>query len=537
MKAFVLQRSHDCGLIFRRAMNDLCEAALTFKTLYQAWQKLFWRSFMIRLPLCCRLLPLTAIFVFTLSSLVPGDEVKPKASNSEGDVAIGNVVAAMKKASDFMTSKVAVNGGYVYEVSLDLKSRWGEGVATPTEIWVQPPGTPTVGMAFVRAYEATGDKVFLDAAIECARALMHGQLQSGCWSDRVDFDPAGKNAGAYRHGKGKSKGRNYSTLDDDKSQAALRLLIEVDRVLNFQDAAIHEAVEFGLDRLLKAQFANGGFPQGWEKPVEPGSVVKASYPSYEWRTEGRFKNYWDFETLNDGLAGTVTETLFMAFNVYKDKRYRESLIRFGDFLILAQMPEPQPAWAQQYNHQLQPIWARKFEPPAIAGRESEDAIETLMNLTEMTGERRFLEPIPAAIAWLKRSRLADGQIARFYELQTNTPLYLTKDAYELTYDDSNLPTHYSFKSKTKVDALEARYQKLKAGETPKVSKSSLKTLTKDAVRILSELDADGRWISDKKGKPVLSMQARGGDVVLKSEVFSRNLSRLSEFLVAAKAVK
>ena len=90
------------------------------------------------------------------------------------------------------------------------------------------------------------------------------------------------------------------------------------------------------------------------------------------------------------------------------------------------------------------------ETPAVAGRESEDAMETLLYLTEVTGDRRFLEPLPDAIAWLKRSILPDGKIARFYELETNRPLYFTKDEYELTYDDSNLPTHYSFKSNSRV---------------------------------------------------------------------------------------
>ncbi len=477
-------------------------------------------------------IPLNGI---ALSYVVLGDEVKTNDSNSAGEATTtSDVIAAMKRATGFMTSKVAVNGGYVYEVSLDLKRRRGEGLASPTEIWVQPPGTPTVGIAFVRAYEATGEKMFLDAAVDCARALMHGQLLSGGWSDRVDFDPSGKHAGNYRHGKGKPKGRNYSTLDDDKSQAALRLLIEVDRMLGFRDTAIHESVAYGLERLLTAQFANGGFPQVWEKPVESGPVVRASFPSYDWRTEGRLKNYWDYETLNDGLAGTVTETLFLAFNVYQDERYRDSLIRFGDFLILAQMPEPQPAWAQQYNHQLQPIWARKFEPPAIAGRESEDVIETLMKLTQMTGERRFLEPVPAAIAWLKRSRLADGQIARFYELQTNTPLYLTKDTYELTYEDTNLPTHYGFKNSTKVDALEARYQILKSGGAPTSPGSSLKTLKKNAAKILSELDAEGRWVSDRNGNPIVFTTTPDAGSVLKSEVFSRNLTTLAQFLTTAK---
>ena len=40
--------------------------------------------------------------------------------------------------------------------------------------------------------------------------------------------------------------------------------------------------------------------------------------------------------------------------------------RAGGFSLLAQMPEPQPAWAQQYDARMQPAWARKFEPPAIS---------------------------------------------------------------------------------------------------------------------------------------------------------------------------
>lgn len=444
--------------------------------------------------------------------------------------------AAMSKATDYMKTHVAVRGGYVYEVTVDLKQRRGEGVATPTEVWVQPPGTPTVGVAFLRAYEATGDKIHLEAAVDCAKALLHGQLESGCWSDRVDFDPAGKNTGRYRHGQGKENGRNYSTLDDDKSQAALRLLIETDRALKFEDKSIHEAAQYGLESLLKAQFANGGFPQGWEKPVEQLPVVKASIPTYDWHTEGRFKNYWDFETLNDGLAGTVTETLQLACEVYGEERYRQAMLKFGDFLILAQLPEPQPAWAQQYNHQLQPIWARKFEPPAIAGRESEDAIETLLFLTEVTGERRFLEPIPRAIAWLRRSQLPDGQIARFYELNTNKPLYFVKDTYELTHDDSNLPTHYSFKSRSKADKLEERYKILQEDSQPKISQRSLKSLKKDAEEILVQQDPEGRWITDKNGKAIPNAAGKDASkLLIQSEVFSRHLSRLAEFVTAAQA--
>lgn len=477
------------------------------------------------------LLVTALLFCAASRQLLPADEP------GSGDRELADrCLRAMKVATEYLTAHVAVQGGYVYEVTLDLKYRRGEGTATPTEIWVQPPGTPAVGSAFLQAWKSTGDPQFLDAAVDCARALMHGQLESGGWSDRVDFDPQGKNTGRYRNGKGKGKGKNYSTLDDDKTQSALRLMIEVDQALAFRNSEIHEATEFALASLLKAQFANGGFPQGWEQPVEPGVVVKASFPEYDWRTEGRFKNYWDFETLNDGLAGTVTQTLQLAFETYGDQRFRDALLRFGDFLIRAQLPEPQPAWAQQYNHSLQPIWARKFEPPAVAGRESEDVIATLLYLTEVTGERRFLEPIPAAIAWLKRSRLSDGQIARFYELQTNTPLYLTKDTYELTYDDSNLPTHYGFKSRSKVESLEARFHELNTGAAAKKKPASIKSLRGRAVKVLEALDAEGRWVTDKKGDVVSNPKDRKPqELLLKSQVFCENLNRLAEFVAAAKS--
>ena len=431
-------------------------------------------------------------------------------------------------------AKIAsTHDGYVYRVSSDGKQRWGEGEATPTEIWVQPPGTPTVGMALLAAYNATGDERLLSKATAAAEALVFGQLKSGAWADRVDFDPKGKRSDLYRNGKGNGKGRNYSTLDDDKSQAAIRFLIEMDKAHKQSHAGIHDAIKFAMDSLLKAQFSNGGFPQGWEKPVESFPVKKASFPTYDWRTEGRVKDYWNYETLNDGLAGTVASTLWLAYETYQDDRYRDALLRFGDFLILAQLPEPQPAWAQQYNHDLVPIWARKFEPAAVVGTESEDVIATLMFLTEKTGEQRFLEPIPAAIAWLKRSTLADGQLARFYELETNKPLYMFRrgDVYTLTYDDSDLPTHYGFKSESKLEKLEERYKTLASGATPRVSVSSLKTLRKDATTILAKLDAQGRWLTDEDGK-----ESANGDY-LDSKLFSKNISRLAEYVTAVKKAR
>ncbi|MCR9202477.1 MAG: pectate lyase [Planctomycetaceae bacterium] len=435
---------------------------------------------------------------------------------------------ALDRAITFYTKSVAVNGGYVYYYSPDLQQRLGEGTASPTQIWVQPPGTPTVGMALLDAWHATQEPRFLASARDAATALIHGQLKSGAWTNSIDFDPAGQTA-AYRNGKG--RGRNFSTLDDDISQSALQFLMKCDQATHFNDPVISEAVRVALDALLNSQFSNGAFPQGWDGPIDQQQKsINASYPTCDWRTEGRIKEYWDMYTLNDGLAGTVVETLLVAHDIYNRPDCMAAVVRFGDFLIAAQLPEPQPAWAQQYNHNMQPIWARRFEPPAIAGRESADVLLTLMRIHEVTREPRFLKPIAPAIAWFQRSQLPDGQMARYYELQTNRPLYMQRTSgrnYQLTYDDSRLPKHYGWKNSSPVKKLQRELTRVSAGRPATTSPVSPQTVRE----ILSSLDKQGRWLSTYHNEPLAGQpKFQPGQQYLSSAVFSQNIHLLASYL-------
>lgn len=443
-------------------------------------------------------------------------------------------VATIRKAAIFFRTKVASHGGYVYYYSIDLRQRWGEGVATADQIWVQPPGTPTVGMAYLKAYEATGDRFYLDAATDAAEALIYGQLQSGGWTNCIDFDPRGRVA-LYRNGKG--HGKNNSSLDDGQTQSAIRLLVLADKALGFEHKKIHESTAFALDALLAAQFPNGAFPQVWTGPVERQPVMKASYPDYDWRTEGRIKNYWSMYTLNDNVPGYVTQTLIDAYQVYRDEKYKAALRRLGDFLLLAQMPDPQPAWAQQYNYEMYPIWARKFEPPGISGDESQEVIETLMEIYAATGDRKYLEPIPRALAYLKRSLLPDGRLARFYELKTNKPLYMSRrsDVYTLTYDDSNLPSHYAWKIHSRLDNIEARYNRLKRDASVTTASRTAADLQQQVRQINENLDEKGRWLSTYQGEHFVGQpKFKLNTPYIASEVFSRNIETLSEYLMATQ---
>src|SRR5262245_49582981 len=81
------------------------------------------------------------------------------------------VLATMKSASTFMVDKVAVEGGYVWLVSDDLRRRWGEIPARPSQIWLQG-GTERMGQVFLDAWLATRDDYYLKASRRAADAVV-----------------------------------------------------------------------------------------------------------------------------------------------------------------------------------------------------------------------------------------------------------------------------------------------------------------------------------------------------------------------------
>lgn len=445
-----------------------------------------------------------------------------------------DALAAAKKAATFYSRQVATEGGYLWRYSADLKLREGEGKVTGRTVWVQPPGTPAVGEAYVRLYEATGEQLFLDAARSAAEALRRGQLRSGGWTDHIDFDAADRRRTAYRIDPPGAKRKALSSLDDDKTQSAIRFLLQLDRSLAFKDDTVHEMTRFALDALLRAQYPNGGFPQVWEEPRRPEDfpVRAAGYPQDWQRTYPGHGSYWFRYTLNDDLMPDVIHAFFLAEDVYGHPRYRQAMLKAADFLLLAQLPDPQPAWAQQYDFDMHPAWARKFEPPSVTGGESQGILRILMEVYRRTGQRKYLEPIPRALAYLKKSLLPDGRLARFYELRSNRPLYFTKD-YQLVYDDADLPTHYGFKVASKLGQIKKEYELLSAAGDHKANADKPPKLTpsmEERMRgIIDDLDERGAWVTDDR----LRYQAYTGPIIDMS-VAVRNLNALADYLIISR---
>ncbi|MDD4869191.1 MAG: pectate lyase [Kiritimatiellae bacterium] len=437
------------------------------------------------------------------------------ASFSIDDALVAKARDGLARTVRYLRTEVAVGGGYLGSYKADLSDQWGEGHATRDQNWIQPPGCPSVGFAFLRAWEGTGEPQYLDAAVEVARSLVSGQLECGGWNYIVDHSQTGARKWYYRKNRNSTdeklkKGANQATFDDNTTQHATRLLMAVDKALEQKDPAIHEAVLASLDFFLKAQNAAGGWPQRF-----PLSA----------------KGYSSYSTYNDNAMTDCVDVMISAWKQYKDKRYYDAAVRAGDFTIRVQQPEPQPVWAQQYDQDLKPAPARKFEPVSVTAGESGGALRILLYVALLTGDDKYLKPIGPALEWYKRSELTGkdkGKWARFYELRTNRPLYFTAGTYQLTYDDSNMPTHYSFKSNWYPRHEERQWQEMLAKGIPQYLKDhepkslSKETKLKKAValeskvrEILQAQDDKGRWVE----KDMIEMGT-----------FERYIQNLAEYL-------
>lgn len=499
---------------------------------------------------------LRALLAATLASSLAAHAATPDA-----------VKTALSRAVKFYHGKAASHGGYVYRYSADFTLREAEGSPAPDTVWIQPPGTPAVGAAFLDAYEATGDKACLDAAVDAAHAVTRTQVASGGWDYSGHFDAANRKKHLYRRdtdGKlldrsdaprgeagwhvwrqRKHHENNYTTLDDDVTQSALRLLIRVDAALAFKDEEIHEAAQYALTALLNAQYPAGAWSASFETyPATPPDA--AQYPLKPASYPATWSKQWDKAfagcyVTNDDMHAKMIRTLLLAGQTYKEPRYTDAAKRAGEFLLLAKMPEPQPAWAQQYDANMQPVWSRQFEPPAISGRESQAVMWSLLTLTAATSDKKFLEPIPSAIYYFRKSKLPDGRLARFYELQTNKPVYFKRGpggkGWEYTNDDDKTASNYGWKWDSELDAIEATAKRLSAGGVAPAlyTLPPLKPATDDEIaKIVSSLNAAGAW-AETEGDRGIMRDAEGKKTsppggVLHSETFTKNVALLCAWL-------
>jgi PelA/Pel-15E family pectate lyase len=230
-----------------------------------------------------------------------------------------------------------------------------------------------------------------------------------------------------------------NSLDNEATTLPMEFLARVVHATG--DTKYRASFIRGVDYLLAAQYANGGWPQ--------------FYPL-------RGDEYYSRITYNDGAMIRVVTLLrdlaagqppYAFVDAERRAKAAAAVQRGIDCILKTQVRQDGKltVWCAQHDEKtLAPAWARKYEPPSLSGSESVGIVRFLMSVEQPTPE--IVAAIEGAVAWfrsvsirdvrLERNRGADGRTerhlvsdpaapplwARFYELGTNRPLYMDRDS-------------------------------------------------------------------------------------------------------------
>jgi PelA/Pel-15E family pectate lyase len=399
-------------------------------------------------------------FVYILSFVLIASSAK-----AQNKSLINDTKETMLRATRFMVEKASMNGGYVSYYLPDFSRQWGELEGYRTQIWVQSPGTVSMGNVFLDAYMATGDEYYYEAAEKVAKALVWGQLPCGGWNYIIDFagdkslkqwyNTIGRNAWGfeeYNHYYGNA------TFDDVNTSDAAKFLLRI--YLQKLDIKLKPALDKAIQFVLDSQYPIGGWPQRFP--------LKYDFP------HGELDDYTSFHTFNDDVIWGNIDFLIQCYATLGEQRLLDPIQRGMNFYLITQQGNPQGGWGQQYNLELKPAHARTYEPPALLPSFTYEHAMLLLKFYEYTGDRKFLARIPDAIQWLESTRLPKEKTENgtrthptFVELGTNKAIYAhrkgtgVKDGhYWWDYNDNDLLAHYGGKTRINIDKLKEEYKRV-----------------------------------------------------------------------------
>ena len=369
----------------------------------------------------------------------------------------------MMRATKYMVEDVSTNGGYLWYYLPDFSRQWGEMEAYKTMIWLQHPGTISMGHVFLDAYHATGDEYYYEAARKAASAVIWGQGYEGGWNYMVDFagdrslkhwyNTIGKNGWRleeFQHYYGNS------TFDDDVTSDAARFLLRI--YLEKLDATFKPALDKAIAFILESQYPLGGWPQ--------------RYPlKYEYSKNGN-PDYTSYYTFNDDVIWENINFLIQCYLTLGEERLLDPINRGMNFYLISQ--HASGGWGQQYDMDLNPVGARSYEPKALLPGATFENAMLLLNFYSITGNKKYLNQVPAAIEWLENTRLPETQTQSgrythptFVEVETGTPIFVHRKGsnvnhgtYYFDYRDEKLLSHYGGKGHIRIEELKQEYTSL-----------------------------------------------------------------------------
>lgn len=396
------------------------------------------------------------------------------------------ILSTMKSVTHYMMDSVSYRGGFVWNYLPDLSRSWGEMEAKRTMVWIQPPGTPSMGHLLLDAYHATGDEYYYEAARQVANTLIWGQLECGGWNYVFDFagenslkswyDTVGKNGWRleeFRHYYGNA------TFDDLGTIMAAKFLLRM--YVEKNDPVYREPLEKVIHMVLESQYPSGGWPQRF--PLK-----------YDHPFEGK-DDYSSFITLNDEVTPEIIDFLIQCYQSVGLQNIKEPIMRAMYLMITLQQGEPYSGWADQYTvTDLKPAHARSYEPRSVNTGTTVGMIYQMMEYYKLTADTRFLSGIPAAIRFLESQKLPASEVKkwrrqprnsdeilvpRFVDPDTGKPLYVHRRGgnihngkYYIDQNIENTIVHYSSATYVNPKALRKAYEEVKKLDRNELLKAS-----------------------------------------------------------------
>lgn len=368
----------------------------------------------------------------------------------------------MLKATQYMVDKVSTNGGYLWYYLPDMSRRWGEMEAYESMIWIQNPGTVSMGHLLLDAYHATEDPYYYHAAQKAANAIIWGQSQHGGWNYMIDFagdrslkkwySTIGKNGWRleeFQHYYGNS------TFDDDVTSDAARFLLRI--YLEKLDPSYKPSLDKAIVFILESQYPNGGWPQ--------------RYPlKYDFNKHGN-PDYTSFYTFNDDVIWENIHFLIQCYLYLGEERFLDPIYRGMNFYLISQ--DECGAWGQQLDMNMKAAGARTYEPAAFMPTTTFTNAMLLLRFYQFTGDRKFLTRIPDAIKWLEKVKLTEDRIEQgrthpmYIDIKTNNPVYVHRMGSNVKYgkyyideNNENLLAHYKGICTIDIEQLKNDYQRV-----------------------------------------------------------------------------
>lgn len=291
--------------------------------------------------------------------------------------------------------------------------------------------------------------------------VLHYQNADGGWPKNVDMTT-------------RTAPREASTIDNGATVTQLRLLARVHS--EALDRRIRQAFERGLDGLLAAQYDNGGWPQYFPD-------TKGGYHQHITYNDGAMINVLTL------LADVVDRVPPLAFvDQRRRARSRAAIERGVSCILKTQIVERGrlTVWCAQHDERsLLPSAARTYELASKSGGESAGITLFLMRLDQPSPA--VIRAVEAAVAWFQRVQLPGIRVverdgdrvvvaevgapplwARFYELETDRPLFCGRDGvvkYTLAEIEKERRVGYAWYVETPRRLLE-RYPAWRAKWTP-----------------------------------------------------------------------